>query len=227
MARSGGADSQVDVLKSGGSAVMSSNTRVVHGVFLTTSLAAGTLVLAACGGNTVVQDMAAGSRAAPVVTTATARPSAEFNDADVRFAQMMIAHHQQAIQMAELASTRASNTEVKDLAGKIEASQQPEIETMQGWLEAWGKPMPTGDMGHEMPGGMSDADVKKLEKAQGAASDKQFLKMMIIHHKGAITMARTERKRGENPQAKQLAEKIITGQQAEVEQMRKMLDQLQ
>ncbi|MEQ4723184.1 DUF305 domain-containing protein [Nonomuraea sp. B19D2] len=171
--------------------------------------------------------MAAGSRAAPVATTATAQPSAEFNNADVRFTQMMIAHHQQAIQMAELASTRASNTEVKDLAEKIKASQQPEIETMQGWLEAWGKPMPTGDMGHEMPGGMSDADMQKLEKAQGAAFDKQFLKLMIVHHRGAITMARAERKRGENPQAKQLAEKIISDQQAEVEQMRKMLDRLQ
>jgi uncharacterized protein (DUF305 family) len=132
--------------------------------------------------------------------------------------------------MADLAETRASDKEVKELAAKIKAAQDPEIQTMRGWLAEWGKPLPTGGMdqgmGHDMPGMMSAADMKKLEDAKGAAFDQEFLQMMIAHHNGAITMARTEREHGKNQEAKRLADAIETGQQAEVEQMRKILDRL-
>ncbi|MFG1697190.1 DUF305 domain-containing protein [Nonomuraea sp. NPDC049309] len=195
--------------------------------------AALTLV-SACGGtdsgSTAGHDMSTMSSSAPAATTASAQPSADFNDADVMFAQMMIPHHQQAVEMAELAETRASDKEIKELAAKIKAAQDPEIQTMQGWLTAWGKPMPSEGMdhgmGHDMAGMMSEEDMTKLEEAKGAAFDRQFVDMMIAHHNGAIEMARTEQSQGSNPEAKELAKTIETAQQAEVEQMQKILERL-
>ncbi|MGP3965300.1 DUF305 domain-containing protein [Nonomuraea sp. 3N208] len=194
------------------------------------TIAAGALaLLAACGGDgesmTGHQQM---SSSAPAATTASASPSAAFNDADVIFAQMMIPHHEQAVDMADLAATRASDPEVKELAAKIKAAQDPEIQTMRGWLTAWGKPEsdPEGHMGHGMPGMMSADQMKKLEAAKGKEFDKLFVEQMIAHHKGAIEMARTEQADGSNPEAKELAKTIETTQQAEVEQLQKILDRL-
>ncbi|MFE0155847.1 DUF305 domain-containing protein [Nonomuraea sp. NPDC059007] len=190
---------------------------------------AGALILlTACGGS---GDAMAGhegmSSSAPATTaTASASPSASFNDADVMFAQMMIPHHEQAVEMAELATTRAADPEIKELASEIKAAQDPEIQTMKGWLTAWGKPMPSGGMGHDMPGIMSEADMKQLEGAKGAAFDKKFAELMIAHHNGAIEMARTEQSQGANPEAKALAKAIESAQQSEIAQMRKILDRL-
>ena len=112
-------------------------------------------------------------------------------------AQMTIEHHRQAVAMAELAGTRAADADVKSLAGKIKAAQQPEIDTMTGWLSAWGKaPMPhasgmnMGGMSHgPMPGAMSGADMQKLAAAKGSDCDRLFLTLMIAQHQGAVTMA--------------------------------------
>jgi uncharacterized protein (DUF305 family) len=151
---------------------------------------------------------------------------AGFNADDVAFATNMIPHHQQAVEMAALAETRASDTEVKDLTAKIKAAQDPEIETMQGWLTVWGKPAPSGGMGHDMAGIMSEDDMNKLEAARGAEFDRQFAQMMTAHHNGAIEMARTEQAQGADPEAKALAKTIEIAQQAEVAQMQKILDRL-
>ncbi|MFG1710994.1 DUF305 domain-containing protein [Nonomuraea sp. M3C6] len=200
------------------------------------SIATGVMLVlvAGCGGtdsgSTGGHDMSAMSSSAPAATTASAQPAAAFNDADATFAQMMIPHHQQAVEMADLAETRAADKEIKELAAKIKAAQDPEIQTMQGWLTAWGKPMPSGGMdqgmGHDMPGMMSEEDMKKLEDAKGAAFDRQFAELMIAHHNGAIEMARTEQSQGSNAEAKALAKTIETAQQAEVAQMREILDRL-
>ncbi|MBE1584275.1 DUF305 domain-containing protein [Nonomuraea angiospora] len=190
-------------------------------------------LVAGCGGagsGSTGPDMAGMSSSAPAATTASASPAAAFNDADVMFAQMMIPHHQQAVEMADLAGTRAADKEVKELAAKIKAAQDPEIQTMKGWLTAWGKPMPSEGMdhgmGHDMPGMMSEDDMKKLEAAKGGAFDRQFAELMIAHHNGAIEMARTEQAQGSNAEAKELAKTIETAQQAEVAQLREILDRL-
>lgn len=158
---------------------------------------------------------------------------AQFNDADVTFAQQMIPHHQQAVEMAQLAQDRAASEEVKQLAEDIEAAQDPEIEQMTQWLEDWGQEVPSpsmdhgdmsgGDMGGEMPGMMDDTDMSMLEEAQGAEFDTMFLEMMIKHHEGAIEMARTEQANGENPDALALAEKVETDQSAEIETIKQLL----
>src|SRR5438128_8499755 len=70
------------------------------------------------------------------------KADAAFNDADVEFAQQMIPHHQQALEMAKLAESRATGPEVKDLAAAIEGAQDPEIQTMTGWLQEWDEDVP-------------------------------------------------------------------------------------
>ena len=158
--------------------------------------------------------------------------NAEFNDADVTFATEMIPHHQQAVEMAELATDRAQSPEVQQLAEDIERAQGPEIETMTQWLKNWGQESPSGsmdhgDMGHgdsqEMPGMMDEAEMTQLMKSDGATFDQMFLQMMVEHHEGAIEMARTEQANGENADALALAEQVESDQEAEIAKMKKLL----
>jgi uncharacterized protein (DUF305 family) len=203
---------------------------------------AAAFTLAACGSHDSSSMPGMNHDSASSRPTTSSQPGATFNSTDVMFAQMMIPHHQQAVEMATLAETRATNPQVKTLAAQIKAAQAPEIATMTRWLTAWGQPTaaPSGhDMGgmpgmssampsmiHGMPGMMSDADMAKLKAASGTEFDRQFLQMMIDHHKGAIEMARAEQANGANPDAKALAARIIQTQQAEIDTMQKMLAQL-
>jgi uncharacterized protein (DUF305 family) len=163
------------------------------------------------------------------------------NQADVTFAQQMISHHQQALDMAKLVSSRTSNAKVVDLANRIQKAQDPEIQQMTGWLTTWGaapastgmnmpgmsngQSMPGMTSSASMPGMMSDADMTKLQGMKGAEFDRMWLQMMIQHHQGAIDMAKTELAQGGSADAKTLAQKIIDGQQAEITEMNGLLGQ--
>ncbi|MER6347846.1 DUF305 domain-containing protein [Streptomyces sp. NPDC001595] len=205
------------------------------------ALASGVLLLTACGGSG--DDMSGmghgGGSGSSGATATTGAGTQAFDDADVSFAQQMIPHHEQALDMAKLADGRASDAEIKDIAGKIERAQDPEIRTMKGWLTSWKQPTAAesaagtghgGHGGHSGHGGadgmMSDADMTRLKGLEGTAFDKAFAEMMIEHHEGAIAMAEEERKNGRNAEAKKLAAEIVTGQSAEVGQLRAVLDRL-
>ncbi|MET7706435.1 DUF305 domain-containing protein [Micromonospora sp. NPDC005413] len=211
----------------------------VAGVSITTAF-----TLSACGSssnhNTDAEHTVTSS---PTHGTGQTNPGAG-NAADVMFAQMMIPHHQQAVQMADLAATRAVDTDVRQLAAQIKAAQAPEVATMTRWLAGWGTPAPTAGMpgmdhgmpgmsgsptpgmGHGMPGMMTEADMAKLTVAIGGDFDKQFLTMMIAHHQGAIAMAKDELTNGANTDAKNLAQQIIDDQQAEIVTVNKILARL-
>lgn len=185
------------------------------------------LLVSACGKD----DSSATSTSAAAVATPGSSTSAdvgEHNDADVMFATMMVPHHAQAIEMAEAVLAKDGiSPAVRELADGIRQAQGPEIAMMQEWLAAWGQPpAPTaaGDHAeHDMPGGMSDADVAALEAASGAAADRLFLEQMIVHHAGAIEMADAELAAGDNAEATALARKIIRDQRAEIELMKELL----
>lgn len=216
--------------------------RLRRRIALVSAVAAGGLLLAACGGSDMEgMDHGSGSSASAASTRAAGDNPAPgtFNDADVMFAQMMIPHHEQALEMAQLADGRASDAEIKTLVADIEKAQDPEIQTMKSWLKAWGKPasaeesMPgmdhgSGGMDHGsgMAGMMSDEDMKKLEAAKGTEFDRMFAEMMIDHHEGAIVMAKDEQKNGRNATAKKLAADVVKIQTAEVEKLEKALDRL-
>ena len=206
--------------------------------------AAGALVLflalAACSGNTGTTSNTAPT-AAPI--PATAQAGQQFNDADVHFAQMMIPHHQQAIAMADLAADRAESADVKTLAQQIKSEQDPEIQTMTGFLKDWGAAVPAedgampgmsgmdhGDMNQggpaAMPGMMTPEQMSQLSSASGTAFDRMFLQMMIAHHQGAVTDAQREQSEGMNEQAKALASNIVTAQTEEINRMQQLLQTL-
>jgi uncharacterized protein (DUF305 family) len=162
--------------------------------------------------------------------------SADFNKADVSFAQDMIPHHRQATEMAALAKTRTDTAAVLELAADIEAAQGPEIDTMTGWLNKWGKDVPAagddmGGMDHSnmggdsssMPGMMSDDQLAELAASSGAGFDQMFLTMMLAHHEGAVQMAKAEQSDGKNADAKALAGTIRKDQTAEIATMRDLL----
>ena len=179
-------------------------------------------VLTACGGG---DESAGGHEQGKKAEASAAKKS--HNAQDVAFAQGMIPHHRQAVRMAGLAATRAASPEVKALAQEIEKAQGPEVETMSGWLESWGEDAPRQGMshaGHGMPGMMPPEDMDKLKKASGEAFDAAFLKMMIEHHEGAVSMAGTEKSGGSYRPAKDLAGEIVRAQNAEIKQMNKLLD---
>lgn len=195
----------------------------------------GAFTLAACGGdNDDSMDGLSGMNSSSSTSrSASGDAAGDFNDADVTFASTMIPHHQQAVEMAELAETRAKSPEVKSLATQIKGAQDPEIRTMSGWLTAWGERVPSdtssdmGEMdmseGSSMPGLMSDADMRLLMNASGADFDQMFLTMMIEHHEGAIEMAKTEESDGKNADAIALAEQIDSAQTAEIATMQGLL----
>lgn len=196
------------------------------------AVAVGAVLLAACGGDgDDMSGMDHGSGNSSASATAEAGATAgDFNDADVTFAQMMIPHHEQALEMAQLADGRASDAEIKDIAAKIEKAQDPEIKTMTGWLESWNKPtamesMPGMDHGSG-DGMMSDADMEHFKGMKGTEFDKMFAEMMIEHHNGAISMAKDEQKNGKNADAVKMAGDIVKGQSSEVMQLKSILDRL-
>ncbi|WP_405643427.1 DUF305 domain-containing protein [Streptomyces sp. NBC_00019] len=190
------------------------------------------LVLAACGDSDSDSGDAGHGSSHGTSSSPSADTAAAHNAQDVSFAQGMIPHHRQALEMAGLAADRASSAEVKSLAARIEKAQDPEIKTMSGWLKSWGEEIPEAgasmpgmDHGSQsgMPGMMDDADMEMLGKASGKGFDTMFLTMMVEHHEGAVDMAETEKTKGRYAAATAMADDIITGQTAEITEMNKLL----
>jgi uncharacterized protein (DUF305 family) len=170
-------------------------------------------------------------------TTIAIPADAKFNATDVGFAQGMIPHHAQAIEMADLALTNTTNPDVLVLANQIKAAQSPEIEKLSGWLGDWGQTVPStasGSMDHDMTGMdgmmmdgmMSQADMDRLETSTGTEFDRLWLELMIQHHEGAVKMSKSEVAGGKNPDAIALAQAIISSQQAEITTMESLLTKL-
>ena len=146
----------------------------------------------------------------------------QFSASDIMFAQMMIPHHQQAVDLGTLAETRAFSTEVKELAAQIKAEQSPEINQMKSWLESANAPM-TMDHDMGMGGMLSDSEMQELENSNGAEFDQLFLKAMIAHHEGAVEMAQMV-VNSDNAEAKALGKAIIDSQTEQIKYMKSLLE---
>jgi uncharacterized protein (DUF305 family) len=175
-------------------------------------------VLGACGGS---------DDASPAESDASATAPARvaMNDADIEFAQGMIPHHEQAIEMAEIAldPARGASADVAALATRIRDGQDPEVDLMTGLLTSAGASL-TMDMsdGHDMasmPGMMSVDEMETLDTVSGPDFDQMWLTMMIAHHEGAITQAETVKNDGANVEVLALADQIISAQRAEITEM--------
>lgn len=214
---------------------------------LSTLTVASTLALAACGeatesGNTDATTSATSTATTTPETTETTtatteadgETSTDHNDADIMFAQMMIPHHQQAVEMSEmLLAKEGIPAQVVEFAQGVIDAQGPEIDRMNAMLEAWGQQPVTdsGGMGTMdemggMSGMMSQEDMTALEEAQGTEAARLYLEQMTAHHEGAVDMARDEVADGQNPHAITLAEQVINDQEVEIAQMQQMLTDL-
>jgi uncharacterized protein (DUF305 family) len=195
-------------------------------VRLTGGLIAGTLFLVGCSEGSSGSSAASSSK-----TESPASEEAAFNEADVTFAQGMIPHHEGALTMADVALTRATDPRVIDLAERIKAGQDPEIDLLTGWLEEWDQPLESDGMGGmdhgaEDMGGM-DMDMGKEDMpAAGPDFDRMWLESMIEHHDGAVEMAQTELEAGQNADAIELAQLIVETQTLEIAEMETLLGEL-
>jgi uncharacterized protein (DUF305 family) len=151
----------------------------------------------------------------------TLNDASDLSQNDVMFLQMMIPHHEQAVEMSTLAETNSTNPELLALAARIKAAQGPEIELMTKLLTDAGQAMM---MDHSMGnnGMMGMDDMLALAAATGNEFDVLYLTGMIAHHEGAINMTNPVASSA-NMEVKKLAENIITSQTAEIAEMTKLL----
>jgi uncharacterized protein (DUF305 family) len=154
--------------------------------------------------------------------------STEHNAADVAFAQNMIPHHQQAVDMSAMVPSRTANPDVVVLANHIGSDQQSEIDMLKELLARWGEPTGADHAGHDghaamgIDGMVDAATMERLQYLRGGEFDGLWLRSMIKHHQGAVTMAQHEVAHGQNPDAVKMAKIIVDWQQLEIGQMTKL-----
>lgn len=179
--------------------------------------------------------------------SASAQGAPHYTAADVRFMQGMIGHHAQALVMTALIPDRSTRSDIRALGQRIEVSQKDEIKMMQQWLRDRHQTVPSADAQHEhhmdMPGmsGMTMADtlmpgmltaeqLAELAKARGTDFDKLFLRDMIRHHEGALSMVASllgTTGSGQEPEVFRFAAEVDTDQRAEIARMGALLDRLE
>ncbi|MCY1695277.1 DUF305 domain-containing protein [Curtobacterium sp. SL109] len=177
------------------------------------------LTLASCSTNNSSSD--AGSSAS------SSSAASAHNDQDVMFAQMMLPHHEQAVEMSDvlLAKGDGVDPDVATLAKQIKAEQGPEITQLTSCLQGWGEHTESEHpgSGHSMSGMMSDSDMTDLDQASAKDAGKLFLQQMLQHHEGAVDMARSEVDKGKNTDAVAMAKSIVSSQTEQITQMNDML----
>jgi uncharacterized protein (DUF305 family) len=156
---------------------------------------------------------------------------------DVAFVQGMIHHHAQALRMTALVPKRSSWSDLEQLALRMDASQETEIEQMRSWLEQRDVDAPELHRAHghahgvgqgRMPGMLTETQMTRLTRAKGTAFDRLFLRFMIQHHRGAVTMVSRlyAANAGVEPEVDGLARHIDSDQVIEIGRMERMLAQL-
>jgi uncharacterized protein (DUF305 family) len=180
------------------------------------------LVLGGCTNGVFGFLSPSGELPAPITESAAPQFEQTFDADDVMFAQMMIVHHEQAVEMSDLAQANTSNPEILALAGAIGGTQQAEINTMQSWLTAAGaSDSHMHDM--EMPGLADQMTMEDLAASTDAMFDALFLIAMIQHHEGAIVMANTVLASSSNDDVIALAQNVVETQTAEIAAMYTLL----
>ncbi|MFC8038978.1 DUF305 domain-containing protein [Paenarthrobacter sp. NPDC057355] len=197
--------------------------------FVTGTALAGLLALTGCASNSGSNPMPGmdhGQQTASAGSTSEASTASNHNAADTMFAQMMIPHHAQAVEMSDaILAKKDIPSAVTALAVQIKGAQAPEIEKMTAWLKGWSEPMmgSSGHAGHGMDGMVSDTELQKLKDAHGTEAARLYLSQMIAHHEGAVTMAKTEISQGKSSEAVQLAKDIVAAQEQEIQEMKTLL----
>lgn len=148
----------------------------------------------------------------------SAQSNSEYSAEDIAFAEMMIPHHEQAIEISEIALLNTTNPEVLQLAQEIKDAQSPEIELMKSWTGV----KTSTHAGHMMDGMLSESELSDLREAKGREFDLLFLQGMIKHHEGAIVMAQ-DVATSKNKDVANLSAAIIAAQKLEIDTMKELL----
>ena len=153
------------------------------------------------------------------------------NAFDRQFIEMMVPHHEAALEMAKIAQERGDHAEVKQMADAIIAMQAAEIDQMQDWMDAWygtretppmdQMPMLTGMEGMAHGAHTMDmaADVEAL-RSSAEPFDLAFIDYMILHHQSALDAANAALEEAGRVEIKTMAEAILAVQQDEIDQMK-------
>lgn len=188
-----------------------------------TVLIAAALLLGACG--------TAPEAPASQVTPAQAAVQAEggHNDTDVMYLQMMLAHHEQGLEMVRLAEKKASRSEIRTLAQAVDATQSDEVEMMTGWLKQWSAPTTVDHApnAHADHGGLpatGPEEIAALRKAKGAAFEAAFLNLFVAHQHNAVEMAHLETEQGSNAEAKAFAQRVRASRADQIKQMLRLMN---
>ncbi|WP_410654400.1 DUF305 domain-containing protein [Amycolatopsis sp. lyj-112] len=174
-------------------------------------------VLAGCS------DEAPQSQTAPPGSSPMAHQAAvPFNDADVAFARQALAHHQQGVDLASMAETRAENGELKALAKRVIDTHEPEIARLSALIESWGQAAPDDpNMEHiQRDGYLSPGDMAALAGLSGKDFDRQFATRLLRQREAGVRIADTETQHGRNPDARDLAATTSRSQQQEISDLR-------
>lgn len=168
-----------------------------------------------------------GESASVVPSDQLAAPDgARYNSLDAWYMRMMIPHHEQALEMAALAPSRARSPQVRAVAERITVAQGPEIDVFRAWLAARGLSEKDDDKGHDhgaMRGMQPPEAIRALGSLRSDAFDKVFVDMMTAHHEGAIAMCRDVLKVGLDERVQELATGIAAEQAAEITRLRDLL----
>ncbi len=181
------------------------------------------LLLSACG--TAPQTQATQVTDAKAVVQA----EGEHNDTDVMYLQMMVAHHEQGLEMVRLAEKSAKRDEVKTLAKAVDATQSDEVAMMKSWLTSWKQPTTVdhAPSAHADHGGLpatGPEEIAALRKAKGKAFETAFLNLFVAHQHNAVEMANLEAADGVNAEAKAFAERVKLSRTDQIKQMLTMIN---
>ncbi|EQD82963.1 uncharacterized protein (DUF305 family) [Saccharopolyspora erythraea NRRL 2338] len=188
---------------------------------------AGGLALAACSPGEEAAPPAPGT---PPPATAQEHAdhggNTEHSATDQEFARQFLAHQGQILDLAELASEQSTNAQVKTLAGQIQQAQKPELDAVNNWLESSSGQesgsAPEDNAAEQAPGGtlLSDQRIQQISALQGPEFDKQWAQAMVGLHEAVLGLARTELEEGSAEELRGICERVISSQQAELQQLR-------
>ena len=170
--------------------------------------------------------------------------------AEAGFARDMQEHHQQGVELAMIVRDRTDDPETRLLAYDIATTQSQQSGQLYGWLTGWGLPQAAAEPsmtwmtrpatvgetagvhdhgsaahtpGEPMPGLATPAQIEQLRGASGVEAEREFLTLMIAHHRGAIEMAEAVLARSSNPTVRTFADGVISSQESEIRLMETML----
>jgi uncharacterized protein (DUF305 family) len=182
-----------------------------------------TLLLAACSPASTTNVVSPGGPGGSEATAVPALP--QVTAADVSFAQAMLEHHKQGVALAQMALVNVTDADVRAVAQRIIETQSAEQKMMQTWIDALSPDLKATHNHSSMTGMLSATDMARYKTLAGQAAREEFLRLMILHHQGAIDMANERLKVAGSGTITELAKSVAVEQSVEVDRMRELASQ--